>query len=141
MPHDLPHDTTVRFESAAENLPGVGNHATFSPSLGPLPSDSTSVMNIGVLEDERESTFLLDETRLFYHPNGAFKHDWSLYRIYMNDQCVEVFWSDGLCQELTGRSAVQFLRITKSRFVREFAELAGVTLSDGRRPTGMRSSD
>jgi len=104
-----------------------------------------SRMSIGVLDEAlSEGGFLLDPTRLFYHDLGAFKHDWSVYTIQLaQTPTVYVTWTTDLEVKLTGQAAVQFLRITKSRFMRAFAEAAGVDLqarAAPRRDTGMRRS-
>lgn len=127
------------------NLPQSSLPARSAPPVryDEEPYQGSSLMNISVVDQDADNGFLLDSSRLFYHDGGAFKHDWSVYRINLVAPSVTVFWTSELSVDLTGQAAVQFLRITKSRFMRAFAEAAGVDLharSVPKRTTGMRSS-
>lgn len=81
-----------------------------------------SVFNIDYLPETQshEPGPQIDMSRLFYHPNGAFKHDWSLYEIDHSTKRVIVMWPGGMQVVLHEHAALQFLRITKSRYRHDF---------------------
>jgi hypothetical protein len=102
-----------------------------------------AVMSIDVPEDaprparEQDSAgFTLDAGRLFYHSEGAFKHDWHYYDVDQVSFAVRVYWTRHDYVALHDEDAQKFLSITKSRFARAAEE----RLRDNPLRTGMRSA-
>lgn len=77
-------------------------------------------MNIDTPETD---PLVMDTNRIFYYEGGHFKQNWVDVQVDLEGkQFVEVIWDGGHKRRIYGQDAVQFLKITKSRYAGVFQD-------------------
>lgn len=65
--------------------------------------------------DEPQESFRRESARVFYHKTGHFHFDYSRVVVNRGTRIVEIYWSGGMKETLSGKDAFEFLKITRDK--------------------------